>query len=86
MQCWQHKPKVRPSFASIVTSFEAYVSESFVERSFYHNERRRRDTEDSIQSTITENEILPEEANNSTIPAADSTETTQDDNERESVV
>ena len=58
MNCWQYKPKVRPSFTSIVSSLEQYVSEGFIERSFYHNQRQSENTDSSCVSLKTDKEDL----------------------------
>lgn len=59
--CWQYKPRVRPFFTSIVQSLEGYLSIEFTERSFYHNGRRRKDTDtNSYLSFATENDNLSE--------------------------
>ena len=59
--CWTYKSKQRPSFLSIVKRLEEYVSIDFIERSFYHNERTRKDTDtSSLVSLGTENDNLSE--------------------------
>lgn len=59
--CWQYKPRLRQPFLSIVETLEGYLSIEFTERSFYHNDRLRNETDtSSLVSVTTENDNLSE--------------------------
>ena len=59
LRCWQQKPKLRPTFLSIVSDLEHFVTTSFVETSFYHN-RQRGETTSSCVRVETEKDGFPE--------------------------
>ena len=59
--CWQYKSKLRLSFLSIVENLQGYLPIEFTERSFYHNERPRKETEtSSLVSLGTDHDNLSE--------------------------
>ena len=59
--CWQYKSKLRLSFLSIVENLQGYLPIEFTERSFYHNERPRKETDtSSLVSLDTENDNISE--------------------------